>query len=100
MPLGRTHLAGQGYFVGPVFAEDLLQAGLVHHAIGAAAFVEEMEAVEFFLADIRLPAAAGDLEGFAAAQGKDLVVRVILRQLQVPTQAEAAVGGVERAEAQ
>nr|GFC63705.1 hypothetical protein [Tanacetum cinerariifolium] len=85
------------------------QAGLVHHPVeraGAALFFIEVKAFDLLFADRRLHAAAGDLEGFAGAQGKHLGGRVVLRQRQAPAAAEPAVAvfagklGGQRIEAQ
>ncbi|MNL20165.1 hypothetical protein D3C87_1414000 [compost metagenome] len=60
-----------------------------------------MKAVEFFFLHHQLAVdAAGNLEGFAGAQGKYLVARCELRQTQVPAKSVTAVQLIERARRQ
>ena len=98
----RADRAGQGDPLLAAAAGDqgFHQSGLVHHAVSLVALVMKVERVEFFLLDVRLASAAGDLEILAAAQGQHLVFRRELRQVQVPAHAEAGVDHVQRVELQ
>ncbi|MNP05426.1 hypothetical protein D3C76_973790 [compost metagenome] len=102
VPGRRIDLHRQGHPV-VAAATDLQyfdQPGLVRDTVALTAQVFEMKTVEFLFLDIRLGTAAGDLVGFAGAQGQDAVVRGELREVEVPADAIPGVQDIDRAETQ
>lgn len=99
MSFERHHTPGQRDPVtGAAHHLQLLdEARLMDHAKMVIVLFVEVEAVDFLLRHQQLVArGAVGLEGFAAAQGNDLVAGRVLGQLQIPAQAKAAVLSVER----
>ncbi|MNF49230.1 hypothetical protein D3C84_304960 [compost metagenome] len=96
----RVNLDGQRHLVlaAAHHFEDFHQTGFVHDPVMVAALLIKMKAVEFFFFHHQLAVnAAGNLEGFTAAQRKYLVARCVLRQIQVPAKPVTAVQPIERA---